>query len=233
MQKFLLSIILFSAALGVQAQDSTATAQRKLPPLYFLYQNNYNMANRYNDAAAAKNALYSMINMDPQNDSLRFTLAYYYFEIQQYPSAVLACMDVLQLDPQHAGALEMSAISYENLGLMEKALTNYEQLYISTESIETLYKLTFVQYDLKRYTECMVNIDILLTNDEIDEKTMIFQLADESQKEFSLRVAVLNLRGLVKKDEGDSKGAKEDFQKALELAPDFEYAKINLEALEK
>jgi len=233
MQKIVLLLIFFLAALGVNAQDSTATSAKKLPPLYYLYQNNYGMAMRYNDGAAAKNALYSMINMDPQNDSLRFTLAYYYFEIKQYPSAVLACMDVLQLNPQHAGALEMTAIAYENLGLMEKALTNYEQLYIATESIETLYKLTFVQYDLKRYTECIVNIDILLSKSEIDEKTMIFQLSDETQKEFSLRVAVLNLRGLVKKEQGDIKGAKEDFQQALAIAPDFEYAKTNIAELDK
>ncbi len=232
MQKLIFTFILFSIALSVNGQDSTAVKDSR-PPLYYLYQNNFNLANRYNDGAAAKEALYSMINMDPANDSLRFTLAYFYFEAQQYPSAILVCMDVLQLNPKHTGALEMSAISYENIGLKEKALTNYEQLYNYTDDLEALYKLTFVQYDLKRYIECLVNIEILLEKEEIDERTMVFQLEDEAQKEFSFRVAVLNLRGLVKKDQGDIAGAKEDWQQALEIAPDFAYAKNNLAELNK
>jgi len=192
MNKSVLTFILFSIAFSLKAQDSTNVKQNERPAIYWLYHNNYNLANRYNDAVAAKSALYSLINIEPQNDSLKYNLAYLYFNNQQYPSTILVCMDILARTPQHAASLEMSAISYEELGLREKALTNYEQLYLVTDNIETLYKLTFVQYDLKRYAECDVNLDILINNSEIDEKSMVFQLSDTEQKEFSLRVAILN-----------------------------------------
>lgn len=233
MSKFLVILLLFFVGFGAQAQDSTAVKSDK-PSLYWLYFNNYNLAKKYNDPVSARVAMYSMLNMDPLNDSLRFSLAYDYFQTKQYPSAILACMDILEHDPTHAGALEMSAVSYEQLGLKEKALTNYEQLWVATEDIETLYKYTFVLYDLKRYTECMVNIDdILLQNSEIDTKTMLFQLSETEQKEFSLRVAIMNLRGLVKRDQGDIEGARADFNKVLELAPDFVFAKNNLDEMEQ
>ena len=233
MNKSVLTFFLFAIAFSLKAQDSTNVAQNGRPAIYWLYHNNYNLANRYNDVVAAKSALYSLINIEPENDSLKFNLAYMYFDNQQFPSTILVCMDILARNPQHAPSLEMTAISYEKLGLNEKALTNYEQLYIATENIETLYKLTFVQYELKRYGECDVNIDILMNNPEIDNISMVFQLTETEQKEFSLRVAILNLMGLVKKGKGDMAGAKEAFNQALAIAPDFVFSSTNLAELDK
>jgi len=233
MNKFALTFFLFAIAFSLKAQDSTNVAQNGRPAIYWLYHNNYNLATRYNDVVAAKSALYSLINIEPDNDSLKFNLAYMYFDNQQFPSTILVCMDILARRPAHAPSLEMTAISYEKLGLNEKALTNYEQLYIATENIETLYKLTFVQYELKRYGECDVNIDILMNNPEIDNITMVFQLTETEQKDFSLRVAILNLMGLVKKGQGDIAGAKEAFNRALAIAPDFVFSSNNLAELDK
>ncbi len=233
MQKTFITTLLITIAFSLQAQDTTKVQNNSRPAIYWLYHNNYNMAIRYNDYAEAKSALYTLINIEPQNDSLRFNLAYLYFDNQQYASTILVCRDILARNPQNVPALEMSAIAYEELGLKDKAAINYEQLYLVTENLETLYKLAYLQYELKRYAESRVNIDILLANDETDNRTIIFQINELEQKEFSLRVAVLNLDGLVKKDQGDKPGAKEAFTKALELAPDFVFAKNNLAELDK
>ena len=234
MLKSIITIALLVGAFALRAQDTTTVANNdSRPAIYWLYHNNYNMAIRYNDYAEAKTALYNLINIDPQNDSLRFNLAYLYFDNQQYASSILVCRDLLARNPQNTAALEMSAIAYEELGLKDKAMANYEQLYLVTENLETLYKLAYLQYELKRYNESKVNIDILLANPEIDNRKMIFQIDDLQQKEYSLRVAVLNLNGLLKKAEGDQAGARESFNKALELAPDFVFAKDNLAELDK
>ena len=233
MNKSVLTFLLIAITFSLKAQDSTNVDQDDRPAIYWLYHNNYNLAIRYNDQVEAKSSLYSLINIEPQNDSLKFNLAYMYFDNKQYASSILVCMDVLARNPQHAPSLEMTAISYEQLGLKDKALTNYEQLYLLTDNLETLYKLTFVQYELKRYTECEVNIDILMNDPELDSKDMMFQLNDTVQKEFSLRVAVLNLRGLVKKDQGDKEGAREAWNRVLAIAPDFIYATNNLAELDK
>ena len=233
MNKIVLTFLLFAITFSLMAQDSTNVKQEERPGIYWLFHNNYKLATRYNDVVEAKSSLYSLINIDPLNDSLKFNLAYLYFDNQQYPSTILVCMDILARNPQHAASLEVTAISYEELGLKEKALTNYEQLYHVTDNLETLYKLTFIQYELKRYNECDVNLDILMNDPEIDNKTMTFQLSETEQKEFSLRVAVLNLRGLVRKDQGDKKGALESWNRVLAIAPDFIFATQNIEELDK
>lgn len=224
--------LLFFVSLSSFAQDTTSTASTK-PPLYYLYQNSYNLALKYNDPLTARSALYTMINMDPLNDSLRVTLAFSYFEARQYPSTILTCLDVLGLNPQNPAALEMSGIAYEELGIKDKALSSFEKLYMVNENVNTLYKLTFIQYDLERYNECEVNIDILLKDENIDNETLRFQFGEDEQKDYSMRVAVLNLSGLVKKAQGDKDGARAAFNQALEIAPDFAFAKTNLEELDK
>jgi tetratricopeptide (TPR) repeat protein len=229
MNKLLLGILFFASA-NVFGQDSTTTDK---PPLYYLFQNNFNMARKYNDPLAARSALYSMLSIDPADDSIRYTLAYSYFEARQYPSALITCMDVIALNPKHAGALEMSGVCYEELGLKDKAISSYEKLYMLTDDSQTLYNLTFLQYQLKRYKECEVNLDILMKSEDINEQNIIMQLNEQEQKEFPLMVAALNLSGLVKKDQGDKEGARADFNKALELSPEFIFAKNNLEELDK
>lgn len=233
MKKSVLAFLLFTIAFSLKAQDSTNVQQDGRPGIYWLFHNNYNLAQKYNDMIEAKSALYSLINIEPQNDSLKFNLAYMYFDNQQYPSTILVCMDILERIPQHAPSLEITAISYENLGLNEKALINYEKLYHATDNIETLYKLTFVQYELKRYGECDVNTEILINSPAINDRTMIFKISDTEQKEFPLRVAILNLMGLVKKAQGDKAGAREAFNRVLAIAPDFIFATNNMAELDK
>ena len=232
MNKITITIFLMATVFSVRAQESPADKQDK-PSIYWLFHNNYKMATRYNDFGEAKTALYSLINIDPENDSIRFNLAYLYFDAQQYPSSIMVTLDIINRNPKHAAAIELSAIAYDELGLKEKALVSYEKLYLLTDNLETLYKLTFVQYELKRYKECDVNLDILLSNAEIDSKTMVFQVNDNIQKEFPLKSAILNLRGLVRKDLGDIEGAREDFESVLAVSPDFIFATNNLTELDK
>lgn len=232
MNKITITIFLMATVFSVHAQESAADKQDK-PSIYWLFHNNYKMATRYNDFGEAKTALYSLINIDPDNDSIRFNLAYLYFDAQQYPSSIMVTLDIINRNPKHAAAIELSAIAYDELGLKEKALVSYEKLYLLTDNLETLYKLTYIQYELKRYMECDVNLDILLSNAEIDSKTMVFQVNDNIQKEFPLKSAILNLRGLVRKDLGDIEGAREDFESVLAVSPDFIFATNNLTELDK
>lgn len=233
MNKFVVTILFLSVAFSLKAQDSTSVDPQVRPAIYWLFHNNYNMATRYNDFDVARSSLYSLINIDPENDSLKFNLAYLYFDAAKYPSTILVCMDILSRNPQHAPSLEMSGISFEELGIKDKALAAYEKLYVTTENFTTLYKVIFLQYDLKRYGECNVNIDILLSSALADDVKITLQVSDQEQKEFPLKAAALNIRGLVKKDQGDKSGAKSDFNAALEMAPEFVFATENLAELEK
>ena len=92
--------------------------------------------------------------------------------------------------------------------------------------------MAFLQYDLKKYAECQVNVDILLENAEIEKSNVVFQL-DKTTKKYPMKVAVLNLKGLVNKQLGNIDVAKKAYEDALAISPDFDQAKTNLTELSK
>ena len=230
--KFSLLLIAVLLSINSFAQEAEPTQDDK-SPIYWLYDAHYRMAIQYNDYAEAKSALYNLVLLEPQNDSLRYNLAYIYFDAGQNPSTILACKDILAYNPNHLGALELSAVAFENLGLKDKALPNYEKIYMQSSNLNALYKMAFLQYDLKKYAECIVNIDLLLENAEMENANVVFSDENKEQKEYPMKVAVLNLKGLVNIEVGNTKLAKQAFQEALAIAPDFSLAKSNLETLDK
>lgn len=193
----------------------------------------YARAMRYNDVDVAKNALYSLVNMNPRNDSLLFSLAYMYFDQQNYISSILVSQDVLRVNPDHLAALEVSGLSYENIGARDKALESYESLYLKNNSVNVLYKMAFLQFETKKLSEAKTNAEILLGKKETAETKLVFPIEDQKEQEVPMIASVYNLLGLISKEEGNMTEAKNYFNKALETAPEFALAKNNLEELNK
>ncbi len=188
----------------------------------------YATAIQWNDYEVAKDALYDLIIENPQNDSLIFDLALFYYQNQKSASAVLVSNELLARNPKNLGALEIAAGGYEALGVLDKALQSYESLYLLTNNISTLYKMSFLQYRLKRYTESATSADIILASKEVETLKASYTGADNKPKEYPIKVAVLNLKGMIALDQGDKVGAKKLFEQVLAIAPDFTIAKENL-----
>lgn len=192
------------------------------------YMVKFNVAMRFNDPDVARDALYDLMVANPSNDSLLLNLAFIYYENQKYPSAILVSQELLARNAKNATVLELAAASYEALNIYDKALQHYESLYLQTNAYPALYKMAFLQFDLKRFKECSATSDILLSKKEADELKVSYPTADNKTKEFPITVAVLNLKGMVARENGDKAGAKKLFEQALALAPDFAQAKENL-----
>ena len=208
-----------------------AEQDQQIDPMLNLFLMKFNAAMRFNDQDIAKGALYDLIVENPGNDSLFLDLAMMYYEAQNYPSTILVSQELLARNKNNPTALEMAATSFEALNIYDKALQNYEALYLQTDAFLALYKMAFLQYNLKRYTECSATSDILLTKKEADEMKVTFTTADNQNKDYPIRVSVLNLKGMVAKDSGDKVNAKKFFEQALTLAPDFVQAKNGLASL--
>lgn len=195
------------------------------------YARKYAVAQRWGDYDVAKDALYDLIAEFPGNDSLIFSLAYFYYENQKHASCAVVCNDLLARNSKNVAALELSAISYEGLGIKDKALQNYESLFLITSSNSTLYKMASLQYDLKRYGESLTNSDILLAKPQTDSLKVVFNDAKNNAKEYPLKAAIFNLKGLSFKAQGDAANARKAFEEALKIEPAFEAAKQNLASL--
>ncbi len=191
----------------------------------------YLTAARWNDDQVAKDALYDLIIQNPNNDSLIFTLAYYYHENNKPASALLVTNDLLQRDPKNLTYLELAAVSSENLGVLDRALQYYESLYLLTNNNGTLYKIAFLQFDLKRFNESSTNADILMGKAESDTLKVVFNDAEGKPKEYPMKASLLNLKGMVAQEQGNKEDAKKHYEGALALAADFIPAKQNLAKL--
>lgn len=232
-----LILLLTGIVSGVKAQESQKAEEQKpvsaQQVLSSHYAGVYQMAIRYNDYGMAKNALYNLYVENPQNDSILYSLSALYLQSGQYASAAISAQDVLSMRPKHTAAMEIMAVAYEQLGLKDKALEGYESLYLQTDDYQTLYKIAFLQYELGRLNESKTNIDILLGKKEAEDLDVVFDVGNQQQKEFPIKVALLNLKGLIAKDEGDKAAAKKYFNEALAVSPDFPFAKENLQNIDK
>jgi tetratricopeptide (TPR) repeat protein len=222
-------MILLVSGTSIHAQEETQEPiDIRKTMVYRMQKGIYQRAMKYNDVSTAVNALYNICVLEPQNDSILFGLAYIYFDNQRYLSATLTLNDVLMLNPNNLQALEMKALSLEQIGAIDKSLDDYESLYLKSNNINFLYKVAIFQYELKRFKEAKTNLDILLSNQKADELKIYFPDENEEQQEIVMRASLHNLKGMIANEEGNIEEAKKQFGIALEVAPDFYMAKKNL-----
>ena len=217
----MMSISIFSE---VEAQNTDVRDSQ----LYKLYQMKYVFGRKYNDMEVSKDALYSMIAMDPNDDSLKMVLCYYYFEGNQYASSLFVSLDLLSRHPDNSDALKINAMSYENMGVRDKAIDAYESLYLKTNEVDVLYQAALLQFELSRYNECKSSLDIVLKDPQAKAIKLKFARTETEQQEVTLESAAYNVMGMMEKQQGNMEEAKKNFEKALELEPEFELAAQNL-----
>lgn len=218
---------------SVPATPEPESANKNVDLMLEHYYKKYAMASRWNDNQVAKDALYDMIIRRPENDSLIFTLAYFYYENRQFAPAMLVSQELLARDGKNLAYLELSAASFEALGILDRALQNYETLYLLSNNTMALYKIAFLQYDLKRFEEGLTNVDILLAKPDVETIKIGFEDTKKQPKDFLMKYAVRNLKGMLLNAKGDKAGAKKTYQDIVKEVPDFEPAVTNLAELNK
>lgn len=228
---FLMTVGQLALAQGQSAAQTQESNDIRQSMMYRMQRGIYHRAFKYGDINAAATALYNLCVMDPQNDSLLFVLGYLYFDNQKYLSATLTLTDVLMLNPDNIEALEMKALSLEQIGAFDRSLEDFESLYLKTNSSTYLYKVVIFQYRLKRYKEAKTNIDILLSKKEADELKIYIPGENDEQQEVIMRASLHNLKGMIAREEGNVTEAKKQFGIALEVQTDFYVAKVNLDEI--
>lgn len=221
----LISLAFFSVAQGQNKEIQNTQ-------LFKHYQMKYVFGMKYNDNEVAKNALYSMIAMDPNDDSLKMVLCYYYFDQNQFASSLFVSADMLSRRPDNVNALRINAMSYENMGVRDKAIDAYESLYLQTNDVGVLYQVALLQFELERYSECSTNLDIILKNPQAKALKLSFAKDDNQQQEVTLEAACYNMKGMLAKQQGNKAEARTHLEKALEVDPEFSLASQNLQDLD-
>jgi Flp pilus assembly protein TadD len=234
MNKLLLTIAVFAMssimvlAQETPPQESEANRKRNETDIKI-----YQMALRYNDLSVARMKLYELVERNPNNMTYRETLASLYFEEGQSTSAAILAMDILEVNDNSITALEIAAYSLEQLGALDRSLPNFERHYLLTGNLFSLYKTAFLQYSLNRQEEALNSISMLIKNNKSSEEKVGFPKNDNTQQEVTLKVAALNLKGMIYMYMKNKVEAKLAISQALELQPDFELAQENLKEINK
>ncbi|WP_053404688.1 hypothetical protein [Persicobacter sp. CCB-QB2] len=236
MKRILLVFALILGWNGVQAQEVATDTQDELPKIniadfYHINDAVYRRAMQYNDMGVAKDALYRLITVDPQNDSLLVNLANIYFEQRQWISAVLASKDAKMVNPNNVAALQIEAYGLQYLGVKDKAAEAFEAWYLKTTEKEALYQLALLQLELKKYAECETNVDILLADAEYIKNTAQVEGTEGNQVTIPMEAVLYNLKGVAESIQGNKAEAKKLIGKAVEIAPEFKIAKDRLATL--
>lgn len=225
MNKSLFIALLFSSA-AVWAQTAVSSDP------FEVQQRFYHMALKNYDLQAATIAIYNMMALKPERADFKDSLALLYFAGEHYAQSSLIAEEIIKADPKRNDMLEVVAVSKQNLGMVKESLANYETLYASNKSNYHLYQIATLQYQLKRYGECVSSLDQLISNPETDKQKVNIRVQNGSQ-EVPMKAAAFNVKGICALEMNQEDIAKDNFSRALQLAPDFALAKGNLDAVEK
>ena len=191
----------------------------------------YKKAKSYNDPSVAINSLYKMIAIQPENVLLKDSLMREYLTISQWAPSYMISREILAMQPNNLFALEVSCISLQNLGLKQQALNEYESLYLKSDRIDILYTISFLQFELKNFTESLTNLDILINNSETEEMSVSVSKSDNSVQEVLIRAQLNYLKGLIYLEQSKNEDAKKYFNIALTISPDFQNAIDRLKSI--
>jgi tetratricopeptide (TPR) repeat protein len=192
----------------------------------------YKSALKNYDLQTATNALYTMIALKPERADLTDSLAYVYFAGERYPQAYLVGESILAKTPARKDILEIVAVSKQSLGMLKESLVDYEKLYAIDKSLYFLYQIATIQYQLKRYGECVISLDQIIANPEAAKQYVNIQVQGGTQSVI-MKAAALNIKGICALELNQHQVAFEHFNKALEIAPDFALANSNKQMAER
>lgn len=224
-KKLLLTVLAFTAFGAYQASAQGGDAFDVQMKVYKGALKNY-------DLQAATVALYNMMAIKPERTDLNDSLALLYFAGERYAQAYLIGEDIVKKDPNRKDMLELVAVSKQNLGLIKEALADYEKLYALDKSIYYLYQMGTLQYQLKRYGECIASLDKIIADPAAAQQKVNIMMQGGSQ-DVPMKAAALNVKGICALEMNQEEIAKDNFNKALEMAPEFVLAKGNLDLLAK
>ncbi|MDZ4846060.1 MAG: hypothetical protein SH857_10985 [Chitinophagales bacterium] len=226
---FLISIL--ANGLFAQKKNSASTtsgSELSKEKLFEHYSTVYDQSVKYNDFVVAREALLNMLAIKPERTGLKDTLTYLYYNGNNYVQVILVGKEILETKPDKAEILELVAVSQQNLGLLKEALESFEKLFSVSKDVYHQYNIASLQYMLKRYGECSESLNAIIASPDTTGVVAISDGKNESQQ-VPVKAAAFNMRGVIALEINQSDVAKQNFEKALQLFPEFILAKNNLD----
>ncbi len=183
------------------------------------------------------NSAIAFINMylaiDSSRTTLKDTLIELYLITGQANQALVLAEQKLKQNPNDTSAMHIAAIASMQLNNLQKAYEYYSRLAQATGNVKHLWDFAVVLWQMQRYGDALVVIDQIIANPAARSQTVTLQISPTTKQEVPILAAAYNLKGAAHQRLKDINAAKEAYQKALEVVPDFILPKENLQALEQ
>lgn len=229
-----LSLNLGCAYVQAQKNENPAAPTKSSIRIYDLEEGIYAKAMKYGDYEVAKYAIYTLIQKHPDDKSYLDSLTRIYFSLGAYGQCILTGRDFLQdEDTANTTIMELVAISEGSLNRHKESLELWDKLWRKSGNLQYAYQIAVNQYLLQRYGECGQTIDIIIKDPAADKETVTITSDKNKSQKVAMKAAAHNLLGVIQKDLSMTEKAKENFEAAIKISPDFELAKNNLELLNK
>lgn len=184
-----------------------------------------------NDVQTAVNSMHHIIALEGEMSTYRDSLAISYFKVGNYVSSHLLATELLKTKPENVQLLEINAISLQSLNAAKEAIQAYELLFTKTSNMAHGYQLAILQFGIKRLAEAQATVMQTLNCDIIDNAVLQFPIDKTKNQNVPLKAAAYNLKGLIAFELKENTSAKEAFNQALKLMPEFAVATQNANAV--
>jgi tetratricopeptide (TPR) repeat protein len=186
----------------------------------------------YSDKSIAISSMYQLIALEGPQSTYKDSLAYVYFDARNFLSCFLVANDILSYKPENTDLIEISAISLESMGAIDKSAETYASLLAKTNNNYHAYKLAGLQLSLNKLDEAYATIQ---KADQMADKGNIkvtFQVNQNYNEEVALKAAIAYLEGVISLSLEKEDEAKLCFERAIGIFPNFVLAKNQLSSIE-
>ncbi|MCB0423698.1 MAG: hypothetical protein KDD13_03620 [Mangrovimonas sp.] len=159
------------------------------------------------------------------------TLAYVYMSDGRY----LQALNTIGIDPNPSDsdiALEVKAVSLKSLGEPERAIPHFNEMFKRKPNTQIAYELADLNLQLGKLEEAKKHINYGMAN--VNDTTMKAYYESNQPYQVPLKAGFYYLKGILVFNENKTENidtAVGFFDQAMQIAPNFNLAKISKEAL--
>jgi tetratricopeptide (TPR) repeat protein len=189
-----------------------------------------------NDVGTALNTIHIILEKDTSRIGLYDTLFQYYFQMQNPEGVADVGQILLQSKPNDIDILEATAMGLSAITEYEKALVLHQRMFAITGDPRLKITIATLLFELKKIDEARAEINWIIEHREVSDTMKVDQpspsFKDRTQKISMHAIAYYSL-GQIEFTLGNKKNALKYWNKALEIAPNYDLAATSIIELDK
>ena len=166
-----------------------------------------------------------------KNSHWQDSLAYVYLKMENYGACEAVCTKLLEKDSFKVAVIEMLALSLHSQGKIPQAAQAYQRLVPKSRNVHHAYILAQLQFELNQLFSALSTVQFALTLSYLPSDWVEVYTQENKCQRVPVEAALIYLKGVVLEKLNPTQNkqlAKEAYEQAIQLAPEFLVAKKKL-----